>query len=221
MFKHLMKALFALAVMYGVPVSHASSINFLSIEGVISPGDAGAYPPDAGFSWIAHRFPGNSVSHIWKLAPGSDGGIVLGQAQPGRGEITAVRPMYNVDSWLYSIGGGVTLDVNGALDFSNMHLGWGDTDLSLGMSPGFDPLIPLVTDITGLGDTGNGYVVYGDGKYDLIYHSAGQCDGCVITLHLHGMATAVPEPGLPWLFVAGLFLVISMAQMRGVKILRC
>jgi hypothetical protein len=204
MFKHLIKALLALAAICGVSASHASDINFLSIEGVTGPGDVGAYPADAGFSWSAHRYPDATVSHIWQLAPGSDGGIVLGQAQSGRGAITEVRPMYNINSWLYSVGGGVTFNANSALDFSTMHLKWGDADLQFGVSPGFDSLIPLVSDITALTGTENGYVVYGDGKYDLIYHDAGLCDGCEITLHLHGMAMAVPEPGNSLLWMLGL-----------------
>lgn len=203
MIKHFMKALLALAAIFGVSVSHAD-IDFLGIEGIAGPGDVGAYPSDSDFSWIAHRQPDNSLSHLWQLAPGSDGGIVLGLAQSGRGAITEVRPMYNINSWLYSVGAGVTFDSNSALDFSTMHLKWGEADLQFGMSPGFDPLIPLVSDITQLIDIENGYVVYGDGKYDLIYHDAGLCDGCVVTLHLHGVAMSVPEPGNGLLWLLGL-----------------
>lgn len=204
MFKRFVKALFALGTICGLSASHASAISLLSIEGVTGPGDVGTYPVDSGFSWIAHRYPDASVPHIWQLAAGSDGGIVLGQAQPGRGGITEVRPMYNINSWLYSVGSGVIFGSNGALDFSTMHLKWGETDLQFGISPGFDSSIPLVSDITQLAETENGYVVYGDGKYDLIYHDVGLCDGCAVTLHLHGVAMAVPEPENSVLWLLGL-----------------
>lgn len=69
----------------------AVPIAFLGIDGMLGPGDAGAYPPDAEFSWISHRYPGNVDAHIWTLVPGSDGGVTVGSAQAGRGEITAPR----------------------------------------------------------------------------------------------------------------------------------
>lgn len=184
--------------------ANATDIGFMSVEGAEGPGGVGAYPPDAAFSWIAHRFPGNTVAHIWQIDAGSDGGIILNQAQAGQDELTSVRPMYNIDSWLYSLGGGVAVDVNGMLDFSMVHLSWGDIDLDFGNASVFSFLIPQVQDITALTGIENGYAVYQDGTYDLIVHTAGTCGGCELTVHLHGAISPVPEPGNGVLWLVGI-----------------
>jgi hypothetical protein len=201
------RALLVLAVLCTSPSSQAFEIGVLTIEGIVGPGAVGHYPANAAFSWIDHRYPSNTLSHIWQLAPGSDGGIMLGQAQPNAGELTEVRPMYNQDSWLYTIGSGITLTADKALDFSNLFMSWGGTILALGAHLGFDPFVPLVADITQLSNTANGYAVYADASYDLIYHSAGLCNGCELTLHFHGNASPVPEPKDTLLWLTGLALL--------------
>jgi len=115
--------------------------------------------------------------------------------------------MYNQSSWLYTVDSGITLTADKALDFSNLFMSWGETILALGAQPGFDPLVPLVADITQISETANGYAVYADASYDLIYRSQGLCDGCVLTLHFHGNASPVPEPKQTLLWLTGLALL--------------
>ena len=210
----LRRALLALTVLGAVSGVHASDLSVLTIDGVVGPGDAGHYPADAAFSWIDHHFPDNSVSHIWELAAGTDGGILLGQGQPGRGELTEVRPMYNLNSWLYTVGDGITLNPDNSLDFANLRMNWGGSLFDLGNAPGFAPLVPLVADITQLTGNDNGYAIYADHTYDLIYHSAGQCDGCVLTIHFHGSALPVPEPQTYLFWLAGLGLIFARLRRR-------
>lgn len=205
--KLVIQFLVALVAVCGASFSHSSDINLLTIEGVIGPGDVGSYPVDSGFSWIDHRYPDADASHIWQLAAGTDGGVLPGQAQPGKGALTEVRPMYNINSWLYTVDSGITFNPDDSIDFGNLRMKWGTTILNLGMAPGFDPLVPLVSDISLLTNAGNGYVVHGDGSYDLIYRSAGLCEGCELTVHFHGIASSVPEPGISWLWLFGLALV--------------
>lgn len=83
------------ACVSGAPAP-AATVTFLGIEGELGAGGAGNYPLDAEFSWISHRFPGSTTAHIWTLAPGSDGGMRVGAAQPGAGEITLARAMCTV-----------------------------------------------------------------------------------------------------------------------------
>ena len=204
MSKFASQALVALVFLCASSVSLAAGPGTLTIDGVVGPGGVGSYPPDAAFSWIDHRYPDNSVSHIWELAAGTDGGILLGQGQPGKGELTEVRPMYNLNSWLYTVADGIKLNGDSSLDFSNLRMDWGGTILDLGTAPGFDPLVPLISDITQLSGNQNGYAIYSDNSYDLIYHSAGLCDGCILTVHFHGNALPVPEPQAFMLWCAGL-----------------
>lgn len=211
----LTQALLVLAVLCTSPSSQALEISVLSIQGVIGPGAVGNYPVNSAFSWIDHRYPSNRLSHIWQLAPGSDGGILLSQAQQNAGEVTEVRPMYNQPSWLYTVGSGITLGADKALDFSNLFMSWGETILALGAQPGFDSLVPLVADITQIPETANGYAVYADASYDLIYHSRGLCNDCVLTLHLHGNVSPVPEPKSTLLWLTGLALLYGNLRRRG------
>lgn len=214
MSRTLTRVILALVVLCLSPISLASEIGVLTIQGVIRPGAVGHYPANSAFSWIDHRYPSNSLSHIWQLAPGSDGGILLGQAQQNAGELTQVRPMYNQNSWLYTVGNGITLTTDKTLDFSNLFMSWGETTLALGVDPGFDPLVPLVADITQLSGTANGYAVYADASYDLIYHSRGLCADCVLTLHLHGNAMPVPEPKGTLLWLTGLALLYGSLRRK-------
>lgn len=64
--------------------AQAAAITFLGIDGMLGSGDAGNYPVDAEFSWISHRYPGSTSAHIWTLAPGSNGGVIVGSAQSGQ-----------------------------------------------------------------------------------------------------------------------------------------
>ena len=214
MSKFTSQALVALIFLCASSVSLSAGPGILTIDGVVGPGNVGSYPPDAVFSWIDHRYPGNDGSHIWELAAGTDGGILLGQGQPVKGELTEVRPMYNLKSWLYTVSDGIKFNGDSSLDFSNLRMDWGGTILDLGTAPGFDPLVPLISDITQLSGNQNGYVIYADNSYDLIYHSAGLCDGCILTVHFHGMALPVPEAQTLMLWCAGLGLIGTIVLLR-------
>lgn len=169
----------------------AELVTYLSIEGMLGPGDAGSYPVDAAFSWISHRFPGNDVSHIWTLAPGSDGGVVLDTAQPGRGQITAVRQMYNVNSWLISTADGVhSRALTEELDFTNMRLAWGGVIYDFGFGATNSGLVPRVAGPEAVRSANGWWRDNVAGKYHLVFRGKGQCDGCVLTVHLVGQMTA-------------------------------
>ncbi|MEW6330268.1 MAG: hypothetical protein AB1560_02305 [Pseudomonadota bacterium] len=195
--------------------AQAASIAALTIDGYIDSGIVGSYPVNATYSWISNLFPANTVPHSWTQAPGTDGGILIGQAQPNTGEITAPRPMYNQDSWLYSVGNGVTVNsVDGALNFQDMRMYWGGTILDLGNAPGTNPIIPLVADINALSGTENGWQWLSDNSYQLLYHSVGSCSECQLTIHLYGSVVPVPIPAAAWLFGFGLMGLLGLARRR-------
>jgi hypothetical protein len=178
-------------VLAAPPVRAAEIVSFLAIEGTGGPGDAGEYPLDADFSWTSHRFPGNTSAHIWTLAPGSDGGIAMNTAQPGRGQITAKRAMYNLNSWLFSTGSGIQYQSQTAvLDFTNLRLAWGEDIYDFGFGTTTSGLVPRVV---GAGEvaSANGWWLDSAGKYHLILRGEGQCVGCELTVHLTGQRTAV------------------------------
>jgi hypothetical protein len=211
---YLQKAFFALIFSLCVSSAQAGSIAMLTIDGMLGPGDAGSYPVDALFSWSEHRYPGETVGHVWTLAPGTDGGIFLAQAQPSKGGMTAKRDMYNMPSWFYSVGNGITINADESLDFENFRMSWGGTILDLGNVPGYSASIPKLADISQLSGTSNGWVLQNDGTYNLIFRSAGLCDGCELTVHLHGTAHPVPLPSAFWLLGAGLAAGLSQVSYR-------
>lgn len=191
--------------------AHAANISAFTVNGYLGPGDAISYPVDAPFSWISHLYPDNTGPHSWTQDAGTDGGIIFGHLQPSKGEITAVRPMYNLNSWLFSVGSGLSISpADNSVNFQNLQMNWGGTILDLGNAPGINPIIPLVADITALSGTENGWQWLTDGSYQLLYHSIGLCDGCQLTVHLTGQVVSVPIPAALFLFgsgVAGLFRV--------------
>lgn len=193
--------------------AYAAIISSFTINGYLGPGDATIYPVDAPYSWISHLYPDNTVPHSWTQAAGTDGGIIFSRAQPGKGEINAVRPMYNLNSWLFSVGGGLSIDAfSNTVNFQNLQMNWGGTILDLGNAPGTSPYIPLVADITALSGGENGWQWLSDGSYQLIYHSNGLCDGCQLTIHLTGNVVTVPVPTALFLFGSGFAGLIKIAK---------
>lgn len=183
---------FAALLVGAMPAQAAELVTYLSIEGMLGPGDAGNYPLDAEFSWISHRFPGNDIAHIWTLAPGSDGGVTLDAAQPARGQITAVRQMYNINSWLVSGADGVQYRALAQeLDFSNIRLSWGGVVYDFGFGTTTSGLVPRVAGPEAVQSANGWWRDSVTGKYHLIFRGEGQCDGCVLTVHLVGQMTAV------------------------------
>lgn len=162
---------------------------FLGIEGTLGPGGYGNYPLDADFSWISHRFPGNTSAHIWTLAPGSDGGVIMNTAQPGQGQITAVRAMYNVPSWLFSAGTGISFGAFAqAFDFTNIRLYWGEDIYDFGFGTTRSGQVPHVAGPQDV-QSANGWWLDAQGKYHLVFRGDGQCAGCELTVHLTGQMT--------------------------------
>lgn len=182
----------ALLLVGAMPVQAATVVTFLGINGMLGPGSAGNYPLDANFSWISHRFPGNTSAHIWTLAPGSDGGVIMNAAQPGQGRITAPRPMYNVTSWLFSTGSGIRFNPQTeVMDFTRMRLAWGEDIYDFGFGATRSGLVPHIAGPQAA-QNANGWWLDTQGKYHLIFRGDGQCVGCELTVHLTGqMTTAV------------------------------
>lgn len=216
---HWMSKIFLALVCYASTLNlQAASINILIIEGGLGPGIVGSYSLNSMFSWIEHRYPGSTSGHSWTLAPGTDGGILLGQSQPNQAEITANRPMYNTPSWLYSVGNGISINEDESLDFQNLRLFWGEMILNPGTAPGYNTTIPRLTDASQLSATSNGWVLETDETYNLIFHTAGLCEGCELTIHLYGTALPVPLPSAFWLFTSSLAGLLGIAHRRKPKI---
>lgn len=186
--KRIVGACLMTMLVIAAPARAAMLVTFLGIDGQLGPGAAGNYPLDAEFSWISHHFPGNTVAHIWTLAPGSDGGIIIHAAQPGQGQITAPRNMYNVTSWLFSVDTGVVFDHSTEmLDVSNLRLFWGVDVYDFGFGSTRSGQVPH---IAGPQDAqaANGWWQDAQGKYHLVFRGDGQCEGCELTVHLTGLA---------------------------------
>lgn len=198
-----------------MPQVQAATVSFLGIDGELGPGSYGNYPLDADFSWISHRFPDNTDAHIWTLAAGTAGGVAIASAQPGRGEITAVRDMYNQPSWLFSTGDGVQFDEpTQTFDLTGLQLNWAGTIYDFGFGGGvYSALVPLVA---AAGDTAsaNGWWLDADGDYHLVFRGTGQCDGCELTVHLTGQVTLVPLPAAGVLMLSGLLVLAGHARRR-------
>lgn len=195
--------------------TYAAVVSSFTINGYLGPGDAAIYPVDAPYSWISHLYPGNSIPHSWTQAAGTDGGIIFARVQSGKGEITAVRPMYNLNSWLFSVGTGLSISASdNTVNFRNLQMNWGGTILDLGNAPGTSPDIPLVADITALSGTENGWQWLSDGSYQLLYHSNGLCDGCQLTIHLTGNVVTVPVPAALFLFAPGFWGLVRMGKLK-------
>ncbi len=183
--------LLILALPAVAPVRAADVVTYLGIEGMLGAGSAGNYPLDAEFSWISHRFPDNAQAHIWTLAPGSDGGIIINTPQPGKGQITAPRAMYNINSWLFSINTGIQSNpLAEVLDFSNMRLYWGGDVYDFGFGTTTSGLIPHVAGPDDVLAANGWWLEATSGKYHLIFRGNGQCAGCVLTVHLVGQMTS-------------------------------
>lgn len=169
----------------------ADVVTFLGIDGMLGPGAVGNYALDAPFSWISHRFPGSATAHLWTLAPGADGGVIVNAAQPGRGQVSAPRPMYNVTSWLFSVVDGVRFDpMAETLNFTSTRLTWGDDVYDFGFGAARTGLVPYVT---GPQDAQSANGWWRDAqRYHVVFRGDGQCAGCELTVHLTGtLATAV------------------------------
>lgn len=183
--KHLL-ALLAVALLHP---ALADERVLLAIDGALGPGGAGNYPLDADFSWISHAYPGSTNTHIWTLAAGSDGGIIIDMAQSGQGQISAPRAMYNITSWLLSTATGIHLDPsNNEMDFENMRLSWGEDLYDFGFGTTRSGLVPRVNGPQDA-QNANGWWLDGQGKYHLVFRGDGQCAGCTLTVHLTGQMT--------------------------------
>lgn len=188
---HAAGAFVLLAIVIAPPARALDVATFLGIEGALGPGGFGNYPLDADFSWISHRFPGSASAHIWTLAPGSDGGVIMNTAQPGQSQITAARAMYNVPSWLFSVADGIPFDPHAqTFDFTNIRLHWGEDIYDFGFGstrPGQVPHVASPQDA----QSANGWWLDAQGKYHLVFRGDGQCAGCELTVHLTGQMTSL------------------------------
>jgi len=185
----------------------ANAITMLTLPGEYQPpGIVGAFPDDADFSWIKHRYPEGAGYHSWNFGGGKDGGVIFGQPQAFT-EMTDVFTMFNQPTGFYSVGSGLSIDLNNRIDMSNLRM-WHAAEITdVGSGSGFDTFVPYLTDITLLGAGENGWSIDSSGAYHLFYNTAGICAGCEMTIHLYGTAV-VPVPAAIWLFgsgVVGLF----------------
>lgn len=178
----------------------AQPIIALTIKGAYKPSVGGTLPVTSKYSWITTTiYTGGQFSFFY--GPGTDGGVVFGKtqdygdAQGVAGQMSSWFQMLTRDSWLYSVQGGISIAGDYTVDMSNLRLLWGGkvVDLSAG---GVNTLVPLVPDITALGQGENGWMINSDGTYHLVYYNStlGACGvGCATAIHLYGTMQFVPN----------------------------
>ncbi len=166
----------------------------LGIVGVPAAAIVGSWPVNSNYSWLSNRFPDASISHSWRLHPGSDGGIVLANAQP-YGALTAEFLMFNVNTALYSTEVGITIDSSETVNLDKLIRQAGNNVFSLGSASGANPLVPLVQDITLLAPGENGWQLNPDGSYHLIFNTVGTCPDCDMKIHFYGSAIPLNADG--------------------------
>jgi len=65
----------------------------------------------------------------------------------------------------------------------------------IGSGSGYSTLVPLVSDISTLGDRENGWTVDSSGTYRLVYNTRGTCPDCEMTILLYGSTNAALPSG--------------------------
>ncbi|HHH44107.1 MAG TPA: hypothetical protein ENK49_08215 [Gammaproteobacteria bacterium] len=174
--------------------AYADHLSGLAITGVPANAIVGAWPVDSEYSWLSNRFPQAGSPHSWRLHPGTDGGILLGQAQPS-GSLTAEFLMFNIPTTIFSVGNGITLNANEDINMDNLRKLAGQTVTDLGSGSGADPIVPLVPDITALAAGENGWQLNADGSYHIIYNTQGSCADCEMIIHFYGNTIPVTPDG--------------------------
>lgn len=157
----------------------------LGIIGEVAASVLGPLPYDAQYSWISRIYTGGSFTISWRFYPGTDGGIVFSLAQPPE-RLTSIFGMLSLNTTLYSVGAGITMDANHVIDMVNLRKDAEGSILDLGSGPGVDSKVPLVQDVTMLGTVQNGWQLNPDGTYHLIYNTHAECTGCKLVIHFYG-----------------------------------
>ncbi|HEY9146956.1 MAG TPA: PEP-CTERM sorting domain-containing protein [Thiobacillus sp.] len=168
-------------------------------------------------SWFAMDNNGDSkiqLSEKVALAPGSDGGIVIG-ANQGLGGMVAQWSFFSGPGYNYTPVTAIT-GGTGGLDFSGMTVNWNGGDINMGAGGAWNPLNAAaagmstttftnsVANLTWDGVSGHGYTL----DYTATVPS-GSFQGVQYSMHLTGVATvaAVPEASTYGMMLAGLGLV--------------
>lgn len=155
------------------------------------------------------------------MAPGSDGGIIIGSSQ-APGEIDAPWLFFGNSGGHYTtvpVTGGTTAGLN----FSGWHRYWNSVSTALNTGA----WTPLNCGAAGVSCAGyaNGLAifnwsgVYGD-AYTLDYTAtvpigdASGFDGVRYFLHLEGIVQAVPIPAAAWLLASGLFGLLGVTRRK-------
>lgn len=186
--------------------AYADHLSGLTIFGQYQPSTVGTFPVTSDFSWLWLEFAGGA-RFSWRFGPGTDGGIVFGQAQPHppydsgsgygtaygtSGTLTDVFTFLNEPTVFFSAAGGIAIAADDSLDLSNLRLFRGVNEVNLGAGVAADVIVPLVADITALPKGKNGWQLRPDGSYLLVYYTA--FAGAPMALHLAGTAIPMPPP---------------------------
>lgn len=212
--KHLriLKSLVCLGLLYISPVN-ASTFSKLTLPGSFQPpGISGTFSNTAQFSWIKHRFPTNTNYFSWNFGGGTDGGVIFGQPQ-SFGALTDIFIMFNQPAAFYSVGNGLSIDINNTIDMSNLRMKQAGNIIDVGSGSGFNTLVPYVADLSLLAAGENGWSINSAGAYHLFYNTRGTCLDCEMTVHLYGKAV-VPIPATVWLFGSGLLMLTGLMHRR-------
>ena len=190
-------------------VSHAQSYKALTIHGAYKPSILGTLPVTAPESWLWYQFSGGG-RFTWFFGPGTDGGVVFNKIQGhppyddgagggiiagDPGEMAGSFIFLNIPSVLFSTApSGITIDAANTVHMDNLWLFRGpDSHYNLGAAVNPNPSVPLVPDITALGDLQSGWQVFPNRTYHLVYYTTWE-GGQPMAIHLTGDAILVSAP---------------------------
>ena len=178
----------------------------MTIDGVYQPSDVGTEPISADYSWLWLEFAGGA-RFTWHYGPGTDGGIVFAKAQGhppyddgngggtvflDPGELTGEFLFLNEPAVLFTVENGITINEDLSISMRNLRLFRGIFESDIGSGLAGDAMVREVSDITELAEGENGWQLYADGRYDLVFYT--NWLGQQAAIHFAGQMVADPAP---------------------------